>query len=168
MKFFAHNSGNDYEITAEPVGKSLRMRIGRKQYAVTLDGQTGRIRTAFLDDHRVEFGWTRTDEGYRILIAGIEYDVILRDPRAELMARSDPSSIKGGNAEVKAPIPGRITRILVPEGEAVKKDQPVLCLDAMKLENEIASPQSGTVKMIAVVPGQAVDKGEVLFTVQGG
>ncbi|MDP6957440.1 MAG: biotin/lipoyl-containing protein [Planctomycetota bacterium] len=168
MKLFAHNSGKDYEIHAEPDQKSLTIKIGRKKYQVTLDEQTGRIRTAFLDHQRVEFGWTRTEEGYRILIDGIEYDIILRDPRSELLAQSGASSRKGGKAEVKAPIPGRITRRLLSEGDEVKQDQPVLCLDAMKLENEIPSPQKGTVAKILVTEGQAVEKGEVLFIIQGG
>ncbi len=168
MKLYAHNSGKDYELSADSDGNRLRMKIGRKKFTVILDEQTGRIRTAFLDDRRIEFGWTRTGEGYRILIDGIEYDVVLRDPRAELMARSGASSRKDGSVQVKAPIPGRITRILIPEGERVKQDQPVLCLDAMKLENEIPSPQAGKVEKIAVIPGQAVEKGELLFTIQGG
>ena len=105
MKLFAHNSGKDHEIQAEPDQKSLSIKLGRKKYQVTLDEQTGRIRTAFLDQRRIEFGWTRTEEGYRILIDGIEYDIILRDPRSELLAQSGASSKKGGKAEVKAPIP---------------------------------------------------------------
>ena len=168
MKLYAHISGKDYQIVAEPDRNNLRVGIGRKKYTLTLDDKTGRIRTAFLDDRRIEFGWTRTDEGYRILIDGIEYDVVLRDPRAELLAKSETSSRKRGKTEVRAPIPGRITRILVPEGDKVKQDQPVLCLDAMKLENEIAAPRAGKIEKIAVTPGQAVEKGAVLFIVQGG
>ncbi len=168
MKLFAHTSGKDYELLAEPDQKTLTIRLGRKKYQVTLDEQTGRIRTAFLDHQRIEFGWTRTEEGYRILIDGIEYDIILRDPRAELLAQSGAASKSGGVAEGKAPIPGRITRLLLSEGDPVKQDQPVLCLDAMKLENEIPSPQTGTVSKILVKAGQAVEKGEVLFVIQGG
>ena len=58
-----------------------------------------------------------------------------------------------------------VVQVLLKAGDPVKKDQPVLCLDAMKLENEIASPRDGTVKSVEVQPGQAVEKGQSLFTI---
>ncbi|HZL71679.1 MAG TPA: acetyl-CoA carboxylase biotin carboxyl carrier protein subunit, partial [Planctomycetota bacterium] len=70
-----------------------------------------------------------------------------------------------GDTEIKAPIPGMISKVLVAEGDKVKKDQPLLTLDAMKLENEIASPKDGTVKSVAAKAGSKVDKGQTLLVV---
>jgi acetyl/propionyl-CoA carboxylase alpha subunit len=61
-----------------------------------------------------------------------------------------------GDARVKAPIPGQVTRILVTQGEAVTVGQPLLVLEAMKMENEIRAPRAGTVSHLNVRPGQDV------------
>ncbi|MBI4566549.1 MAG: acetyl-CoA carboxylase biotin carboxyl carrier protein subunit [Planctomycetes bacterium] len=70
-----------------------------------------------------------------------------------------------GDCAVHAPIPGLIARVLAAPGDIVRKDQPVLTLDAMKLENEIGAPKDGRLKSIAVQAGMPVEKGQILFVV---
>jgi biotin carboxyl carrier protein len=65
-------------------------------------------------------------------------------------------------AQVKAPMPGLVLRVLVEPGAEVQKDDKVMILEAMKMENVIKSPGHGIVKQILVQPGQAVDKNQVL------
>lgn len=66
-------------------------------------------------------------------------------------------------AQVKAPMPGLVLRILVEPGAEVQKDDKVMILEAMKMENVIKSPGHGIVKQILVHAGQAVDKNQVLI-----
>ena len=66
-------------------------------------------------------------------------------------------------AQVKAPMPGLVLRILVEPGAEVQKDDKVMILEAMKMENVIKSPGHGIVKQIMVQAGQAVDKNQVLI-----
>ncbi|HEX9118393.1 MAG TPA: biotin/lipoyl-containing protein [Anaerolineae bacterium] len=61
-----------------------------------------------------------------------------------------------GDARVKAPIPGLVTRILVKVGDEVTAGQPLLVLEAMKMENEIRAPRRGQVSHLNVKPGQNV------------
>ena len=65
-------------------------------------------------------------------------------------------------ARVKSQMPGKIVRILARPGEEVKKGQSVLVMEAMKMENEIKSPQDGVIKEIKVIEGQAVETGAEL------
>lgn len=65
--------------------------------------------------------------------------------------------------ELRAPIAGIISEIFVKEGEFVKKDQKVLTLSAMKMENEIVSECSGKVKEILVKKDQEVKEGDILI-----
>jgi biotin carboxyl carrier protein len=166
MKFFAHSNGHDFELDIQPDRDRLLVRFNGKEMVVAFDDQKWSIRTAFLGDRRLDFGWDRRDGVYSLHIEGIEYEVVVRDPKTELLAK-----VVGGGpaastlAEVRAPIPGLITKVLAKAGDTVKKDQPVLCLDAMKLENEIAAPRDGTVRSIEVQPGQAVEKGQALFSI---
>jgi biotin carboxyl carrier protein len=63
---------------------------------------------------------------------------------------------------IKAPMPGLILEISVEVGQTVKENDPILILEAMKMENSFLSPRDGTIKSIAVEKGTAVDKGQLL------
>ena len=66
---------------------------------------------------------------------------------------------------VKAPIPGLIRRVLVAEGDTVEAGQPVIVLEAMKMENEITATRSGEVKRVAVEVGNPMVRDELLVEV---
>ncbi len=101
-----------------------------------------------------EFRWIRA--------GGNLYPLELRESphpgRASTQLRGNIRS----DGRVKAPIPGLIVRLLVEVDQAVQADQPLLVLEAMKMENEIRAPHSGIVKSIHVVVGQGVSLHEVL------
>jgi biotin carboxyl carrier protein len=65
--------------------------------------------------------------------------------------------------EIKAPMPGLILEINVNEGQEVKEDDPLLILEAMKMENVINSPCDGIVKTVSVNQGETVDKDSLLI-----
>jgi biotin carboxyl carrier protein len=64
-----------------------------------------------------------------------------------------PASADG---RVKAPIPGQIARVLVKVGDQVEAGQPLLILEAMKMENQVCAPRAGTVDQLTVAAGQTV------------
>ena len=65
--------------------------------------------------------------------------------------------------EVKAPMPGLILQVMVEEGQEVKKGDPLLILEAMKMENVLKCPTDGVVSNILAEIGQSVEKGKVLI-----
>jgi len=69
-------------------------------------------------------------------------------------------------ALVKAPMPGRIVSVLVAKGDRVTARQPVVVIEAMKMENELRSPREGTVKEVVVVAGATVEAGIVLVVIE--
>ena len=62
-------------------------------------------------------------------------------------------------------MPGRIVRVLVGVGDRVTARQPVLVVEAMKMENELRSPRDGVVTEVRVVPGAAVESNAVLIVI---
>ncbi len=76
-----------------------------------------------------------------------------------------PVQVRDGEMPVNAPMPGKIIKILVEEGQAVQKGDILLILEAMKMQNEITSPVAGTVKSIRVSAAQNVKPGEVLAVI---
>ncbi|WP_282920006.1 acetyl-CoA carboxylase biotin carboxyl carrier protein subunit [Ignavigranum ruoffiae] len=67
---------------------------------------------------------------------------------------------------MKSPMPGKILKILVQAGDQVSENQPVMILEAMKMENEIVAAQAGMVQGIHVNEGQNVNAGDALITIQ--
>ena len=71
-----------------------------------------------------------------------------------------------GEQKVTAPMPGRVMRVLVQVGDDVQARQPVVVVEAMKMENELRSPKTGRVKDVAVAPGASVEAGRVLLVIE--
>lgn len=71
----------------------------------------------------------------------------------------------GAGTPVKAPLPGVVTKVLVKTGDAVKKGQTVLVLEAMKMENNITAEADGSVTGVCVAPGDSVMEGTTLLTI---
>ena len=64
---------------------------------------------------------------------------------------------------IKAPMPGLILEVSVKEGQEVQENDPLLILEAMKMENSIVSPRSGKIKSVSAIQGAAVEKGQLLI-----
>jgi biotin carboxyl carrier protein len=68
--------------------------------------------------------------------------------------------------DIKITMPGRVVQVLASEGDEVREGQPVVVLEAMKMQNEIKSPQSGRLTRIHFQAGDYVESGAVLFSVE--
>ena len=96
-------------------------------------------------------------------LAGHQYHVAIQDER-ERAAQIAEQASTGGAAVLKAIMPGVVVEILVAVGERVSKGQPLLILEAMKMQNEITAPSDGVVREYHVGAGQALAAGEKLAT----
>lgn len=86
-------------------------------------------------------------------------------PAAAAPAAPAAKSGPGAGTPVKAPLPGVVTKVLVEAGQAVKKGDTVLVLEAMKMENNITAEADGTVTGICVAAGDSVMEGTTLLTI---
>lgn len=88
-------------------------------------------------------------------------------PKAEAapaLAPAPAASSAAGSVKVSSPMPGKIISVKANPGQAVKKGEVLLILEAMKMENEIVAPSDGTVASINVTPGQSIQAGDLLAT----
>jgi biotin carboxyl carrier protein len=100
---------------------------------------------------------------YRVSVNGKPYDVQIADTLDQLISDMGFELASARNiSQIEAPMPGLILDIQVSEGDAVQEGEPLLVLEAMKMENVILSPRDGVVKKIAVSRGMAVDKKHLL------
>ena len=96
-------------------------------------------------------------------------DVVSLELLDELTARAQAVGGKEGFRgadDVKAAIPGRVLRLLSKPGDVVVRGQPLVILEAMKMENDVRAPRDGVVRSVEVVTGQAVGTGEVLVRLE--
>ena len=113
---------------------------------------------------------------YRVNVNGTVYDItleVLEGEAAKAPAAPAPvaapapapaaAPVAGGKS-VDAPMPGNIISVNVKPGQAVKKGDVLLILEAMKMENEIMAPVNGTVGTVNVAAGQTVQSGQQLLT----
>lgn len=85
-------------------------------------------------------------------------------PKASAPAASPAAGVaSGGGGVLKAPIVGTVVKVLVTPGTKVAKNQPVIVMEAMKMETNVAAHDAGTVKSVKVAPGQAVKAGDILI-----
>jgi len=156
----------------------------RRSAEFTLPAGNGSHATFSVDAREVTADATRVSHAaYSILIGGRSLEVTIEEKSGELLVRTagrefrveifDPRSWrrgKGGGIELEgrqqlvAPMPGKIVRVLATPGEQVTAGQGLLVIEAMKMQNEIRSPKSGTVEKLAT-EGQTVNAGEVLAIV---
>ena len=105
-----------------------------------------------------------TAKRFRIRVNGSVYEVKIADRYDQLVEKLGLSRhVSTKVKDIKAPMPGMVLELNTAEGDRVEKGQPLLILEAMKMENVIKSPGEGIVKRICVQKGQAVDKNQLLL-----
>jgi biotin carboxyl carrier protein len=106
-------------------------------------------------------------DGDRILVRVGGRTFELRDPHREggSAFQGADNSLDGGRIIV-APMPGKVIKVLVAEGEAIRKNQTLIIVEAMKMENEIKAGRDGTVAKVHVAAGALVDAARPLIEIQ--
>jgi biotin carboxyl carrier protein len=164
-----------YEVLL--AGKTRVVELTRQNDAwkISLDGNT-------LDANAVEvapniFSVLLSGDSHQIRIAPRpDGTLTLHTGLAEYHAEvSDPRSWRGrrqgaveaeGRQQITAPMPGKVVRLLVKQGDSVEAGQGLLVIEAMKMQNEIRSPKSGKIEKLFAQEGQPVNAGEVLLWVE--
>ena len=104
-------------------------------------------------------------DGGRAAIAGAgSFAVKVEDPRE--LSTEAASGAAGGRYVLAAPMPGRVIRVLVKEGDDVAAGQGIVVVEAMKMQNEMPASRAGRVVSIGVKPGDAVSTGQVLAAIE--
>ena len=102
--------------------------------------------------------------GFTVLIRGNHIPVRVADPR-QWQGRRGHAVEAEGPQQILAPMPGKVVRILVKQGDRVDAGRGILVVEAMKMQNEIRSPKTGTVERLLVTEGQAVNAGEAVAVI---
>ncbi len=149
--------GEEHELWVAREGDTVKIEV---------DGETIEVRLR--EGHVVSIG----EENYHIEVE--ESDVCIAGVAVpfhvhEFTPGGAPGDHKAGGARggrVKPPMPGKIVSIAINEGDEVQQGQVLLILEAMKMQNEIVAPGSGTVKKVHVKQGQNVEARDILVEIE--
>ena len=164
MKYFARIGSNEYEVEVtdsqilldgEPVNVDI-VRSGTPElFSILFGGQSHELLV------------TSDRFNYTVSIRSQQFQVQVQDERSRRLnqARKMPG-LPAGELAVVAPIPGLVVKVLAAAGDAIEEGQPLVILEAMKMENEIRSMRPGVIKSVEVAPGQRVEQNAVLIVLE--
>ena len=164
MKYGATIQGKTVEIDLNRRGSGIvEAQIGERRYVLEARAVQPGFYWLNWENRSVEVVVTEKNGSYLVMVGGRQVVVELDDLRTALRHSHQGQA---GPTQIRAPMPGKIIRVLVEEGAEVEANQGILVMEAMKMQNEIKSPKKGIVKSIAVKAGAAVNSGDVLATVE--
>lgn len=140
-----------FEFTLEDEtrkGSASVIEVAPGVFSVLIEGRSFEVRVA-QDSYEVD---------------GVRIDITVEDPRAPRSA--DAPAGREGRAMLLAPMPGKVVRVLVEEGQQVEAGQGIVVIEAMKMQNEMKSPKAGTVVSLKAQTGAAVTAGDLLAVVE--
>ena len=149
------NNSNQFEFTESDLEKLDAVRVENTKFHVLKDSKPYKVEITSADFIAKKYTVKVNNNIYEVAISN-ELDQLISSMGIER------GKTKVVNA-IKAPMPGLILEISVEVGQTVKENDPLLILEAMKMENSFLSPRDGVIKSIAVIKGNAVDKGQLLI-----
>lgn len=170
MKYKVSNDNKVFDIEIVENGDRLKVRIGKDHpQEMDVDFKTvgkGSVHSMLVGDDSYRVIIDKKMNAHKVYTRGHRFEYQVEDERTFLMRSLIGQSQTKAVGEVKAPIPGLVTKIFLNENDPVAKGQGVMILEAMKMENEIKSPAEGRIKKLNVKSGNNVEKGQNLFTVE--
>jgi biotin carboxyl carrier protein len=168
MRLTAECEGQTHALKIRHEGSSVVAEIDGRAYQLGLHepefGQYLCIENTLVHDCRVEKRPGQTE----LLVVHLgtdSYEIKLIDPKRLRSAQSSGAH-SHGSAEIVAPMPGRVVRVLVEVGQQVAAGEGVAVVEAMKMQNEMKAPRAGTVVALSATAGETVNAGDVLAIVE--
>jgi biotin carboxyl carrier protein len=163
MDFSFWLNNREYRLNVEEkVGNEIAISLGKKQYRVSVEfisgdeillNIEGRIHNVIVNSNKLF---------YSVYVNG-RFFKIEKKSASQILGKKGAKLQK---RDIKTSMPGRIVKVFMKEGDKVKEGQAVLVLEAMKMQNEIKSPQSGIITKINPTSGDSVEAGALLFSVE--
>src|SRR5271166_2477962 len=153
-------AGDSHEIDAEIVardGSTIRVRIGDRELAAEFTPNADGGGILAIAGRRYRAFSARRKDSILVSVGPTSFEF----KPAELAARRRARGLAA--AEIIAPMPGKVLKVLVRDGDLVEDGQPLVVIEAMKMETTLAAESAAMVKHVRVEEGQTVDHGAVLI-----
>jgi len=157
-----------YRLSLNGAVHEVTVEEGSEGLTVTIDGERMRA-----DIKRI------SDPVYSLLLEGLSFEIVVqerpdecevvignRSYTVETLRPGQPAATAAaGEAQVRAPMTGRVVEVPVQIGETVSAGQTLAIIESMKMNNEIRSPRDGTVRDVRIAPGDRVERNTVIVVI---
>jgi len=165
MQYKAIINGATAEVSFERTPAGIQAEISGRTYSLEVSAVKPGIFLLGWGSRSIEVSVMPEGDISMVTIAGHRIPVEIVDSRKSLQ-RTVRSSVRGGAAEIRSPMPGKIVRILMEEGATVAVGQGIAVMEAMKMQNEIKSAMAGKIGKVAVTEGETVQAGALIAVVE--
>jgi biotin carboxyl carrier protein len=157
-------AGERVEFEWKAEAEVIQATVGGRTYSLEAKEVQRGVYWFSWNGRSIEAAVIETDDGYSVSILGERIPVEFLDARKSL--RRAAHGDHDGVAELRAPMPGKIVRILVSEGAEVEAQQGIVVMEAMKMQNEIRSPKRGKIRKLEVKEGDTVNGAALIAQVE--
>jgi biotin carboxyl carrier protein len=167
MKWVVRTGERSREVEVERTGDGFEVVLDGDRRRVDLERINGAIASLrYVDDGRSFSVSYQRDNArqWRLAVGERDFDYEVLTPVEAIEA--DAAAVAEGPSRLVAPIPGKVVKVHVAVGDTVTAGQPLVVLEAMKMENELTAEQAGAVTAVHVEPGRTVDTGVVLVELE--
>jgi biotin carboxyl carrier protein len=167
MGYIARSGGQDHRLDVRRDTTGLHVRLDGREFRLDLLQVDPGLYSLLIDGRSYEIGVLELEEALMVLVDGQPFRVEIQDERRQrLRSAAARGEVAAGRRVVTAPMPGKVVRLLVRPGQAVRSGDGIIVVEAMKMENELKAPAAGTVKEVRVEEGKAVSGGDVLVVIE--
>ncbi len=153
---FLKNDISSITINGKPYKFEVLKRISENILSLSVNNKV----------YQIEYDLSQNGKS-KIYLDGLSFDVGFTDDTRKLLKKfiQQAKAAAGAGAQVKAPMPGMVVKILVEEGQEVEAGQSIVIIEAMKMENALKAPVTGKVTKIACEENKAVEKDALLLEI---
>lgn len=152
LEIKGQNGAYSFAFGPDPAREASLIAVAPGTYSVLLDGRSYEVKVAPGPD------------GYFVEFAGSVSVVQVRDPRS--LTQHSRGGAREGRQTISAPMPGKVVRVLVKEGDQVEAGAGLVVVEAMKMQNELKAPKAGRIVQLKAVVGATVKNGEMLAAIE--
>ncbi len=166
MAYTVTFNGNEYKVSVKEIDASYEVKMNDKSFVVDYYQPSRSTLSVIINGRSYEVDLTEEEEILDVLIEGEHFHVNIFDESAQRLKGGKKGEAVTGKQVIKAPMPGKVVKILKKVGEEVKPGDGLVVVEAMKMENELKSKGVGVVKEIKVEEGTGVEGNAVLMEVE--
>ncbi len=165
MKYFVTVEGETHEVELTPEGVLVDGEAGPEAEIAAVPGSA--LRHLRLGDRGYPMLVRRGEGGWIFRIGGRRLRVSVEDERTRVIREmAGETGAEESGRELRAPMPGKVVRVLVEPGHEVEAGDGLVVMEAMKMENELSARSDGTVTEVRVEEGQTVNQDDVLVRLE--
>lgn len=165
MKLKAELSDAEYSLSISRKDRKVMAEVDGRKYELEIHEGQGNGYLLFDETNVYDCRVEVLSEIFAVHMRRHSYAIRIIDPK-RLRSTESVGRHDHGSAQIVAPMPGKVVRVLVAVGSQVNAGTGILVVEAMKMQNELKSPKAGTVVSIRAEPGATVNAGEVLAVVE--